>query len=70
MSKKRRGNDEEILRRDQLDRATCAELLGKVDEDDKCVLWIADDPKDPDAKVLKRVPLRPAPHDGKRRDFD
>jgi len=55
MRRKKRFDDEIIIRRDKLDPATCRELGGAFDEDGKCVLRRRSDPRDPDAIILKRV---------------
>lgn len=71
MSRRRRkfDTDEVVLRRDQLDAATCRELGGVLDEDDKCVLLKSSDPKDPDAILLRQVKYQRAPHE-RAREFE
>ena len=68
--RRRPGGEEVILRRDQLDAATCRELGGVLDEDDKCVLWKSTDPKDPDAILFKKVNYQRAQSEGRRSDFE
>ena len=69
MPRRRRRTDGEevILRRDQFDAATCRELGGAMDEDDKCILLKSVDPKDPDTIILRRANYQES-HDRRRDD--
>ena len=68
MPRRRRRTDGEevILRRDQFDAATCRELGGVIDEDDKCILLKSVDPKDEDIIILRRAKYQESSHDRRR----
>ncbi|RLF96852.1 hypothetical protein DRN52_01695 [Thermococci archaeon] len=50
--------NEEILRIDKLDRATCEALKGVMDEEGKCIIRIHSNPDDPDTIVIKAIKYR------------
>jgi hypothetical protein len=63
------GSNEQIMRRDMLDPATCRELGGAFDEDGKCVLRKESDPNDPDVLVLRKVNYSKSDVNRKREEY-
>lgn len=69
LKKKTHNSDEMIIRRDQLDPATCRELGGAFDEDGKCVLRKKPDPHDPDSIILRKVNYGKADNNRRREGY-
>ena len=46
---------EEIIRIKNLDKATCENLKGVLDEDGRCIVRYHTNPEDPDTLVIKAI---------------